>query len=228
MAPRDGPHAEVQAAGFPPHRGDGAGGVSFMVAARALAVNAGAAASQRPARPPQRPSMRVYRRAPPGYQLALPLYRPARRSMSWLGSAFFFALKLLASGWRAVGGRLGGNGAVARELEAGAIAASRWQRDRGPFQRRGNHRLSPPAGGRRRGSRVGSRLHGRLGPGAAVELSAAGEDDDVYAAGAGRDRDHSAPGARAAPQWILRSRVSLRNARSSRARSWNLPPGSGE
>ena len=73
-------------------------GVSFMVAARALAVNAGAAASQRPARPPQRPSMRAYRRAPPGYQLALPLYRPARRSMSWLGSAFFFALKLLASG----------------------------------------------------------------------------------------------------------------------------------
>ena len=42
--------------------------------------------------------MRAYRRAPPGYQLALPLYRPARRSMSWLGSAFFFALKLLASG----------------------------------------------------------------------------------------------------------------------------------
>ena len=69
-----------------------------MVAARALAVNAGAAASQRPARPPQRPSMRAYRRAPPGYQLALPLYRPARRSMSWLGSAFFFGLKLLASG----------------------------------------------------------------------------------------------------------------------------------
>jgi hypothetical protein len=44
------------------------------------------------------PSMRAYRRAPPGYQLALPLYRPARRSMSWLGSAFFFGLKLLASG----------------------------------------------------------------------------------------------------------------------------------
>ena len=42
--------------------------------------------------------MRVYRRAPPGYQLALPLSRPTRRSVSWLGSAFFFALKLLASG----------------------------------------------------------------------------------------------------------------------------------
>jgi hypothetical protein len=42
--------------------------------------------------------MRAYRRAPLGYQLALPLYRPARRSMAWLGSAFFFALKLLASG----------------------------------------------------------------------------------------------------------------------------------
>jgi hypothetical protein len=69
-----------------------------MVAARALAVSAGTAASQRPARPPQRPSMRVYRRAPPGYQLALPLYRPARRSVSWLGSAIFFALKLIASG----------------------------------------------------------------------------------------------------------------------------------
>jgi hypothetical protein len=43
--------------------------------------------------------MRVYRRAPPGYQLALPLHRPTRRSAaSWLGSAFLFALKLLASG----------------------------------------------------------------------------------------------------------------------------------
>ena len=98
MAPRDGPRAEVRAAGFPSHRGDGAGGVSCMVAARAFAVSAGTAASQRPARPPQRPSMRVYRRAPPGYQLALPLSRPTRRSVSWLGSAFFFALKLLASG----------------------------------------------------------------------------------------------------------------------------------
>jgi hypothetical protein len=42
--------------------------------------------------------MRAYRRAPRGYQLALPLYRPARRSMAWLGSALFFALKLLVSG----------------------------------------------------------------------------------------------------------------------------------
>jgi hypothetical protein len=43
--------------------------------------------------------MRVYRRAPPGYQLALPLHRPKRRSAAlWLGSAFFFGLKLLASG----------------------------------------------------------------------------------------------------------------------------------
>ena len=69
-----------------------------MVAARALAVSARAAASQQPARAAQRPSMRAYGRAPPGYQLALPLYRPARRSVSWLGSAFFFALKLLVSG----------------------------------------------------------------------------------------------------------------------------------
>jgi hypothetical protein len=62
-------------------------------------VNAGAAASQRPARPPQRPSMRIYRRAPPGYQLALPLHRPKRRSAaSWLGSACMFGLKLLVSG----------------------------------------------------------------------------------------------------------------------------------
>ena len=197
MAPRDGPHAEVQAAGVPLHGGDGAGGVSFMVAARALAVNAGAAASQRPARPPQRPSMRIYRRAPPGYQLALPLHRPKRRSAaSWLGSACMLRAEA-ACEW--FGRRRGGNGAVARELEAGAIAARRGQRDRGPFQRGGDHGLSPPAGGGRRGWWVGSRLHGRLGPGAAVELSAAGEDDDVYAAGAGRDRDHSAPGARAAP-----------------------------
>jgi hypothetical protein len=71
-----------------------------MMAARALAVSAGKAVGlQRPARPPQRPSMRVYRRAPPGYQLPLPLYRPTRRSLaSWFGSACFFGLKLLASG----------------------------------------------------------------------------------------------------------------------------------
>jgi hypothetical protein len=43
--------------------------------------------------------MRVYRRAPPGYQFPLPLYRPTRRSLaSWFGSACFFGLKLLASG----------------------------------------------------------------------------------------------------------------------------------
>jgi hypothetical protein len=43
--------------------------------------------------------MRIYRRAPPGYQFALPLYRPTRRSAaSWLGSACFFGLKLIASG----------------------------------------------------------------------------------------------------------------------------------
>ena len=65
---------------FRPIMAMGQGAFLLMVAARALAVNAGAAASQRPARPPQRPSMRVYRRAPPGYQLALPLYRPTRRS----------------------------------------------------------------------------------------------------------------------------------------------------
>src|SRR4051812_50118568 len=97
----------------------GQGAFLFMVAARALGVNAGAAASQRPARPPQRPSMRAYRRAPPGYQLALPLYRPARRSMSWLGSPFFFGLKLLASGFAGgFGGGFGGNALWARGLEA--------------------------------------------------------------------------------------------------------------
>ena len=71
-----------------------------MMAARAVAVSAGKAAGlQRPARPPQRPSMRVYRRAPPGYQFPLPLYRPTRRSLaSWFGSACIFGLKLLASG----------------------------------------------------------------------------------------------------------------------------------
>jgi len=42
--------------------------------------------------------MRAYRRAPQGYQLALPLARPTRRSAAWLGSALFFGLKLLASG----------------------------------------------------------------------------------------------------------------------------------
>lgn len=43
--------------------------------------------------------MRAYRRAPPGYQLALPLHRPARRSAaSWVGAACMFGLKLVASG----------------------------------------------------------------------------------------------------------------------------------
>ena len=71
-----------------------------MMAARAVAVSAGKAAGlQRPARPPQRPSIHVYRRAPAGYQFALPLYRPTRRSLaSWFGSACIFGLKLLASG----------------------------------------------------------------------------------------------------------------------------------
>jgi hypothetical protein len=46
--------------------------------------------------------MRLYRRAPPGYQLGLPLSRPARRSLAWLGSACFFGLKLLASGMAGV------------------------------------------------------------------------------------------------------------------------------
>ena len=71
-----------------------------MMAARALAVSAGKAVGlQRPARPPQRPSIHVYRRAPAGYQFALPLYRPTRRSLaSWFGSACIFGLKLLASG----------------------------------------------------------------------------------------------------------------------------------
>jgi cysteinyl-tRNA synthetase len=70
-----------------------------MVAARALAVSAGkAAALHRPAKPPQRPSMRVYRRAPPGYQFALPLYCPRRRSAaSGFVAACLFGLKLVAS-----------------------------------------------------------------------------------------------------------------------------------
>lgn len=43
--------------------------------------------------------MRTYRRAPPGYQFALPLYRPPRRSAaSWFGPACIFGLKLLGSG----------------------------------------------------------------------------------------------------------------------------------
>jgi hypothetical protein len=43
--------------------------------------------------------MRAYRRAPPGYQLVLPLYRPTPGSAaSWLGSACLFALKLIGSG----------------------------------------------------------------------------------------------------------------------------------
>ena len=159
MAPRDGPHAEVQAAGVSPHHGDGAGGVSLMVAARSLAVNAGAAALQRPARPPQRPSMRAYRRAPPGYQLALPLYRPARRSMSWLGSAFFFGLKLLA------GGLAGGLGGV---LVATALWHESWKPAPSP-QGAGNetaahsssgettvYRRPPAEGGMDRGSEADS------------------------------------------------------------------------
>ena len=185
---------------FPPHRGDGARGVSLWWQARARVVNAGAAASQRPARPSQRPLMRAYRRAPPGYQLALPLYRPARRSMSWLGSAFFFGLKLLASGLA---------GVLAGVLVATALWHESWKPASSP-QAAGNETAAhssagettvyrrPPAQ-RDGGSWVGSRLHGRLGPGAAVELSAVGEDDDVCAAGAGRDRQTIPPGRTHAP-----------------------------
>ena len=122
--PGDGPQLEGHGRrDVPPRRGGGSEGVSHMMAARALAVSAGKAAGlQRPARPPQRPSMRVYRRAPPGYQFPLPLYRPTRRSLaSWFGSACFFGLKLLASG---LAGVLGGNGAVARPMEIGVRTAA--------------------------------------------------------------------------------------------------------
>ena len=198
-----------------------------MVAARALAVNAGAAASQRPARPPQRPSMRAYRRAPPGYQLALPLYRPTRRSMSWLGSAFFFGLKLLA------GGLAGG---LAGVLVATALWHESWKPAPSPqgagnetaahLQLRGNHRLSPPAGGRRHGSRVGSRLPdvGDRGPPSNYPLRV----KTMTFTPLSPDATGTIPPRGRASAWILRSRVSLRNARSSRARSWNLPPGNGE
>src|SRR4051812_50056644 len=119
----------------------GQGAFLFMVAARALGVNAGAAASQRPARAAQRPSMRAYRRAPPGYQLALPLYRPARRSMSWLGSAFFFGLKLLASGLAGgLAGGFGGTAAWAGGWEAAPTPARGGKRNRGHPRPRGNPR----------------------------------------------------------------------------------------
>jgi hypothetical protein len=121
----------------------------------------------------------------------------------------------------------GGNGAVARPMEIGVRTGGCWQRDRGLFQPWGNHRLSPRTGARRRGSRLGSGVHGRRGPGAAVELSASGQDDDLYASGAGSHRRDPARRAQSAPV-DSGSRVSSRNARSSRARSWSPPPSSGE
>ena len=92
--PGDGPQLEGHGRrDVPAPAGGGSEGVSHMMAARAVAVSAGKAAGL------QRPSMRVYRRAPPGYQFPLPLYRPTRRSLaSWFGSACIFGLKLLASG----------------------------------------------------------------------------------------------------------------------------------
>ena len=121
----------------------------------------------------------------------------------------------------------GGNGAVARPMEIGVRTGGCWQRDRGLFQPWGNHRLSPRAGARRRGSRLGSGGHGRRRPGAAVELSASGQDDDLYASDAGSHRRDPARARAQRPGrfWIS---VSSRNARSSRARSWSLPPSSGE
>ena len=197
-----------------------------MMAARAVAVSAGKAAGlQRPARPPQRPSMRVYRRAPPGYQFPLPLYRPTRRSLaSWFGSACFFWAEAPR---QRLGRGAGGNGAVARPMEIGVRTGGCRQGDRGLFQPWGNHGLSPRAGARRRGSRLGSGGHGRRRPGAAVELSASGQDDDLYTSDAGSHRRDPARRARSAPV-DSGSQVSSRNARSSRARSWSLPPSSGE
>ena len=225
--PGDGPQLEGHGRrDVPPRRGGGSEGVSHMMAARAVAVSAGKAAGlQRPARPPQRPSMRVYRRAPPGYQFPLPLYRPTRRSLaSWFGSACIFGLKLLASG---LAGVLVATALWHDQWKSASAPAAVGKRDRGLFQPWGNHRLSPRTGARRRGSRLGSGVHGRRGPGAAVELSASGQDDDLYASGAGSHRRDPARRAQSAPV-DSGSRVSSRNARSSRARSWSPPPSSGE
>ena len=101
MALGDGPRSEFQGGGMLRQGlAVGAGGISHMAAARAIAVSGGkSVALQRPASSPPRPSMRMYRRAPPGYQFALPLYRPTRRSAaSWLVRAGLFGLKLAASG----------------------------------------------------------------------------------------------------------------------------------
>ena len=111
------------------------------------------------------------------------------------GVVVWFRLHLWAEAPRQRLGRgAGGNGAVARPMEIGVRTGDCSQRDRGLFQPWGNHRLSPRAGARQRGSRLGSGVHGRLGPGAAVELSTSGQDDDLYASGAGSHRHDSAPG----------------------------------
>jgi hypothetical protein len=169
--------------------------------------------------------MRVYRRAPPGYQLALPLSRPARRSAaSWLGSTCIFGLKLFASCLAGV-----------------VVAAALWHdhRNVAPSPESARQEIAAHSG-------AGETTIYRRAPGQdGVDRGWEADFTDGWnrpppsnyplpvktmtftppaqdATGAiPRERARSVP-------VNSRSRVSSRSARSSRVRSWSLPPGNGE
>jgi hypothetical protein len=209
---------------FRPSVAAGQRAFSQMMAARALAMSAGKAAGlQRPARPPQRPSIHVYRRAPAGYQFALPLYRPTRRSLaSWFGSACIFGLKLLASG-------------LAGVLVATALWHDQWKSASAPATVRNEiaaysnpgettvYRRAPAQGSADRGWETESMdAWDRAPPSNYPRRVRTMTFTPPKATGAiPPERARSAP-------VDSGSRVSSRNARSSRARSWSLPPSSGE
>jgi hypothetical protein len=189
------------------------------MAARAVAVSAGKAAGL------QRPSMRVYRRAPPGYQFPLPLYRPTRRSLaSWFGSACIFGLKLLASG-------------LAGVLVATALWHDQWKSASAPaavgneiaaYSNPGEttvYRRAPAQGGADRGWEAESTDAGDRAPPSnyprRVKTTTFTPPVPEATGAIPPERARSAP-------VDSGSRVSSRNARSSRARSWSLPPSSGE
>jgi hypothetical protein len=204
----------------------GAEGVSHMVAARALAVSAEkAVALHRPAQPAQRPSMRVYRRAPPGYQLALPLFRPTRRSAaSWLGSTCIFGLKLLASCLAGV-----------------VVAAALWHdhRNVAPSPDSARQEIATPSGAGETTIYRGPPAQGGVDRGWEADSTDAWDRPPPSNYPLRVKTMTFTPPAPDAAGAILPerarsvpvnpgSRVSSRNARSSRVRSWSLPPGSGE
>jgi hypothetical protein len=151
------------------------------------------------------------------------LYRPTRRSLaSWFGSACFFGLKLLASG-------------LAGVLVATALWHDQWKSASVPaaveiagYSNPGEttvYRRAPAQGGADRGREAEAVDAGDRAPPSKyprpVKTTTFTPPTPEATGAIPPERARSAPVDSGA-------QVSSRNARSSRARSWSLPPSSGE